>query len=411
MRIYDEAIPYLKETLNIDSLMDDTFNLAYDNQLLGTIYLNKDSLNAAKYHFLEAKRWASHMSETDVANMNVHLANIESRLNNVDSALVLIKELPNKVNPSFKNLALINASDIYLKAGILDSAYKYSYELVHSNEEYNKKNGFSNLLTPPLLSFTPKDSIVTYFSEYYDLLEGYYDKHESELSLIQVANYNYQKHDRERMIAEQKNRTIMAWCYFSIVLGLILLTMVLFYKVRSMQTTIQLKQALAKVSVMQRNLDKSPSDVDQESIIPLTTNNDDLRKKLKIELENLEIEGNKLPVSPIILHSAAYKKLQVEISSKNAIDETSTLWGELMDVILRSSPSFSKKITQLTEGRLKEYELNTIILIKCGVTPIQMTTLFRRSKSCISSRRVAICKKIIGEKIDSKLIDSIIYLL
>lgn len=94
LRLYSQAIPYMKETLKIDSLERDTFNLAYDHQLLGAIYMHQDSLSIADSCFKIALNYAQHLTNKDVNGMQIYRAALKLKQNDTDSAEILIKELP-----------------------------------------------------------------------------------------------------------------------------------------------------------------------------------------------------------------------------------------------------------------------------------------------------------------------------
>lgn len=51
LRLYDQAIPYLMESLRIDSITSDSFNLAYDNELIGAIHLHQGKFQEADNFF------------------------------------------------------------------------------------------------------------------------------------------------------------------------------------------------------------------------------------------------------------------------------------------------------------------------------------------------------------------------
>lgn len=84
---------------------------------------------------------------------------------------------------------------------------------------------------------------------------------------------------------------------------------------------------------------------------------------------------------PGIIESESYRTLQEYIQCGRIIADADPLWDGLY---------------------------TTIILIKCGVTPMQMTGLLGKSKGAISSRRESLCTKILGEKVNQKAIDTII---
>lgn len=159
IRLYQQAIPYLEESIRIDSLTNDTFGLAYDHNLIGAIYMHKNVLDTADIHFNIALKLSQNLTQEGYTLMKVYLAANQYRKENIDSALTLIRGLPEKSSPTDKALSLTYASRIYLQAGILDSAYMYAHELAYSKESMNRKTGFQLLLSPELSEMAPLDSL------------------------------------------------------------------------------------------------------------------------------------------------------------------------------------------------------------------------------------------------------------
>lgn len=159
LRLYDQAIPYLMEALRIDSITSDTFNLAYDNELIGAIHLHQGKFQDADKFFIVASKHASNLSRKDLAHMQMYRAAIKLYQNDIDSAKILINGVASMVRPIHKNIAYIYASDIYLAANMNDSAYYYADKLIHTTDPNNRKNGYRNLFSSELYPLIPSDSI------------------------------------------------------------------------------------------------------------------------------------------------------------------------------------------------------------------------------------------------------------
>lgn len=112
-----------------------------------------------------------------------------------------------------------------------------------------------------------------------------------------------------------------------------------------------------------------------------------------------------------IYNTSAYAKLKRYIETEKEIKEDDVLWSELENVVLESSPNFKRNLKLLLEGKLSFYDLHTALLIKCGMTPEQMSILFNRTKGAISSRRGDMCRRMLDEKLGNKVVDGIICLL
>ena len=75
------------------------------------------------------------------------------------------------------------------------------------------------------------------------------------------------------------------------------------------------------------------------------------------------------------------------------------------------SPDFIVNLRLLTQGRLSDVELQTALLLKCGMHPSDLKVLFSKSNGAIVSRRETLSVKIFDRKIGVTIIDSIIRLL
>jgi tetratricopeptide (TPR) repeat protein len=407
LRLYDEAIPYIKDAIRIDSIENDAFNLAYDHQLIGSIYLHSKKIDNAKAYFRKAFALASNLSPEDRLHMKVYLAACELENNNIDSALLLIRGVPESVSPNYRNLSLAYASDIYLKAGILDTAYNYAFELLHSPDPNNRKCGYSNILSHELIKRTHPDSIVEYIEDYKNLLERYYDEHEVQQALIQNSLYNYQVHERERFNAEKSRNKVIIVCCLSLLCFLILAVVLLIYRIRTKQTIIKLHETIARLdSILQLKSDNSENYV--RNTQPISSDLQLLRTQLRQKIEQIGVANQNDSISSVIINSKSYGTLQKFIDDKKFVTDSNPLWDELYNSIIQSSPNFKNKLRLLIGENIKQHELQTIILIKCGVTPTQMTYLLGKTKGSISSRRESLGIKILGEKFNLKVVDQVI---
>lgn len=405
LRLYGDAIPLIEEALHIDSLENNEFNLTYDHQLMGSIYLHSRNPEKAGTYFSKAAKWAAKVSPEARANMTVYLAACKLEEGNTDSARSLIRTAMDSVSAMYRNLSLAYASDIYLKSNTLDTAYIYAFELAHSKGTNNRKLGYGRLLSDGLLSLSPADSLISYITCYNKILEDEYNTHGSEQTLMQQSLYNYQIHERERIKADEARGRIIIWCLISLSLGLIIAVIFLLYRIRTKRTIIKLHETIARLDAIQ-NMTAHSAHADE--VHSISSDPESLRKQLKQKIALIDTNVLAEPLPYDIVNSTAYRTLQKYIEDKKLITDKNPIWDKLYALILQSCPDFEIKLHMLTGGNVKKHELHTIILIKCGVTPTQMTFLLGKTKGSISSRRESIGLKILGEKTDIKTIDAII---
>lgn len=430
MRLYKQAIPYIKSSIDIGKQNLDTVNVVYDLQLLGGTYLRASNYGEAEHAFKEAMELSRRLPAFHSAKSMMYLAEIKSREGHFDSALSLIREIPDKVKPTVRETALGYAADIYMKAGIFDTAYIYAQELIHSPKPAPREIGYQVLLSPELRGMMTQDSIDQYISDYRSLLEGFYDENEMRLAINQENQFNYLLHQREKEKAEKSKENLK---YLSFILSLViaLLTIgILLLKNRNKTQRFQLHCALENINRLNEQLSASkplPSAAESADVPadPVAANETpesqpmpisgeksvaEMREELKNKLMLIyEQAAHKVEISPIILKSAVYGKLQRHIAESNPPSDK--FWKDLEKTILKSSPNFKSNLNLLTSGSLTTLEYQTALLVKCGISPGKMKSLYGRSHGAISSRRELMCEKALGEKLGTKVIDAIIRLL
>ena len=171
LSLYDEAIKYINSSLEIDRLFQDTTRIISDLQLLGSIYMRAGQYEQADSVLLESIQLNTGQKiPMYVVKSQMYRAANKYYSNEIDSALILIRNIPEHADPLILNSVLGYASTIYLAAEILDTAFIYSRELVSQPSPMHKEIGYQNLLSPELRSFIHPDSIDEYISRYQDIL-------------------------------------------------------------------------------------------------------------------------------------------------------------------------------------------------------------------------------------------------
>lgn len=431
--LYDEAIPYIEESIKICELNKDTVNIVYELQLLGGTYLRAKKYRLAEHYFNNAIEMSSNLPVSFNAKAKMYLADVKYQTGQLDSALVLIRNTPDLVKPIARNSALAAASEIYLENELLDSAYIYAHELLNSSDSTNKRTAYQVMTSPKLKKLIPLDTLYQYISEYRELLENYHDDNKIQLAINQQNFYNYQQYVIKQKEAEAYNSTLLKWIFGISSLCLILGMAVFYYKNKVNKTLVELHLALESIDVLNENISQTninstttegniPESVndapestikdDSEDTSFLTTKSEkELRDKLRNKLLSLYNSNKAAKLSEDVIESEAYKKLQELIKQKQILSYEDPFWDELEYVVIKSSPQFKENLKLLTQSRLTTIDLHTALLIKCHILPSQMAVLLSKSKGAIVSRRESLCVKIFGEQKGTKVIDGIIRLL
>lgn len=405
LRLYNEAIPFIESTIEIDSILKDTVNTVYDLQLLGSALLHAKEYTKAELRFTSALNYGKNLSQEINAKSRMYLAGIKHKTGNTDSALILIRDVPRLINKKSRNTAIAYAANIYYESNMLDSAYLYAYSLIHSDNYNNKQTGYEIILSPELRQRFSTDSILKYTMDYRYIIERIYDENDNLLSVIQQAAYNYEIHVRQRAIAEHRADTLLYWVIASLLVIFFLISAILIRKNRHNKTIIQLQRARQYILQLEsgKKTNVSESNIGNPAL---------MRQQLREDILNIyNSRGSDIPVDVNIIQSDSYQKLQSLIAQNAELKDESSLWSGLEDTLNTCSPNFLSTIQLLADGKLTRTDIRTAILIKFGISPSHMAILINRAKGTVSYRREILSKKLFDETIGLKDIDNIIRLI
>ncbi|MDE6304099.1 MAG: tetratricopeptide repeat protein, partial [Paramuribaculum sp.] len=410
--LYKEAIQYVKEAINIRQEINDKKAEFLDLLFLGDIYLNTEDYLEAQDCFRLAYYKSENLKPELRADARLYLGAAKVWLDEGDSAVIYLRNTPKTVSKNLRNEALIYAACIYYNTGMLDSAYHCVSEIIHNKSNSNKLNAYDYLLTTELRDMIPADSVPIYMADYLDRLKSSFDTNKNQLAINQQALHTYLFHEKLRVKAEKRKKFLTWLLTATILIAFSLAITALILKLRSHRNFIRLQAVLENITRLKQQLDKHRENIIDLQIPEINNSELELREKLKTQL--LDIYNNSpksYELPPEIAQHDAYIKLRELIAEEKSLIDTNPLWDELQDMILSISPDFINNLRLLTGGKLSSSDLNTAILIKCGVKPTQMTKLLNRSKGAIVSRRESLCLRIFNEKLGTKVIDGIIRLL
>ncbi|MDE5960740.1 MAG: tetratricopeptide repeat protein [Duncaniella sp.] len=405
LRLHSDAIPYLEESIEIGKQSGDTFNLTYDYSLLSQVNVKAGNLSAARKYNAEAIRLAKALSEIEQADMSLELASILHHQHKTDSALMVIRGLPDKVDPLCRSYALAIAAEIYEAAAITDTAYIYAKELAMSDSP-NRRTGFKIMFSPRLRGIIPRDTLLFYQPIYNLAIEKHLDTYEASEAIIQNSQYNYQLHVREKEKAEAgRNRLYLLVCIIS-VLATVAIISLLWLRMRNLRKIVHLQMTLDNLRDFRQNQKMESTDS------ALKTQLEIMRKNILHEFNSFEqTDSNSPAVKESIILSDLYSRLENLIAKNKSIPDSDSLWEELAQLVAVDSPDFRTRLNTLTYCKITDSEFRIALLIRCGITPSSMAILLNRTKSTISSRRSTLSYKIFGSENNIKMLNSIILFL
>lgn len=426
LRLYDEAIPYMDKVLETDLVFKDSINEVHDLHLLGTMYMYKKDCKSAEKIFLESLSKSAGISEHLRAKSMMYLAELKECDGDMDAALKYIRGVPEHINPIARNHALAIATHIYANAEIADTAYLYALQLINSNENNNKSAGFQVLLSPGFERYVNNiDTLKNYITQYRDVIEKSFDENSTQMTVAQQALYNYRIHQREREKAEKENSKLWTSVFLISFALMAFVIIFLILKIRNRNNIIRLRRAFdiinqyeSKIAATKQHEERDSDDSESPDINKfmlfdeMGEDETTLRQKLRDKLTSIYNQGpDKYEVSQDIVKSNTYASLMQFVKDGKELKSNDSLWKEIENTVLKVSPRFRKNLELLLGGRLSSYDLQTALLIKCGITPTQMKKLFNREKGTIASRRKSMGERIFDDKSSTKVVDGIIRLL
>jgi hypothetical protein len=409
LHLYDQATQYIKNVIQVDSICNDSINWMYDLQLLGINCMNACKYDDATTYFKEARKKACIIAPDDTVTQDMYLAAVMLYKNDLQSALNLIRNVPQQIDSVSRNDALAYAAHIYMLANYPDTAYIYATELINSNWQYNRTSGYQVLLSPSMINFIPSDSLVPYILNYRSLLDDVIEKNGNQQAIFQNTVYNYRIQERKRQKAEQTQQRLQIGMFCVVCVVLLLMLCIFYLKYRNKAHLLQLHEALYNLSKLRQELNRKNT---ENSIYIGTDNQKALRNRLRQELLSLQQSSkDSSPIQYNIVNHETYQKLKSYVDQEKLITEKNLLWDEIATMVETYSSNFKSRLMLLTNGKLTNDDYHIALLIKCGVTPTQLTKLIGRTKGTISYKRSQLCMKVFDQNLGAKAMDDIIRLL
>ncbi|MDE5795614.1 MAG: hypothetical protein K2H75_00740 [Muribaculaceae bacterium] len=443
LRLYRRAISYIEESLIIDSLLNDSVGIMYDLGQLGGVYRRSQSYDTAELNIRRAYDIAEMLSHENRYTYMAQLGAIKYYKGRPDSALLYLRHAIKHVHTVDTNYVKAFAAKAYLRLDILDTAYAYAKTLIWGKHSHNRAIGYEVIMNASLIKFIPEDSLPIYLASHRDLIEEELENNESREALIQNSMYNYHVHERQRIKSETVKNRLQKIMLLVIILGLGLVCIIFYQKNRNKKNLLQLREALDKLSALRWSLhyesekavdNNSTKNIELTELSPTISGTEpslteikvmemseslsetgqlkQLKEQLRSELMALADESSEVySVPEVILLSAVYSGFQDYLNRDRPVPETSALWEELEERVCTVSEHFRYRMSLLTGGKLKAGDYHTVLLLKCGFTPTQISKLLGRAKSSIGSKRESLSMKLFGEKLNVKTVDKLIRLL
>ena len=393
LRLYNQAIPYLENSIAITREMKDSSNFSRTLQVMGSVYKSLKNYNKSKTYLKESLRNARHLPEEDKNYLKGYLATVYYETDENDSALNLIRGIPDKVKSIYKYYFNLNAARIYLKEGITDSALFFVYKVLESPNANYRMTAYRMLLYPEFRKYVPEDSISSYVSRFVRAGEKYYNSYDAESINIQNAFYNYSQYERKNVELLKSKLKLSYWLTFAILIVLILLFVIIFYRWNLKVKKHRLDEALKTIRRLNEKLDnlqlnKGFIERDKMSLKDVRNSITDEILSLKEKILNEPQKSNKY------IYTEAYQKIQELLQSNKILIENSPLWISIQKTIKESSPEFEETLRRLSGNQLIKDDYRMAFLLRLGFNYSQISKLLGRVKGTMTYRSKRLSSKL-----------------
>lgn len=420
IRLYDDALEYVCQSIEIDKLKNDTHNLVYDYQLAGDINLRKKNYREAERCFMSALKLSEGLDSKMRAKSRMYLAAVKYKEQSMDSALNLIRLAVDSVSNAAKPTALGYAAKIYYANGITDTAFSFSRMLISPRiDGSNRHVAYQILLEKDMRILSASDSIDSYISSYSELLNDFLNDTQRQLAVTQQSVYNYSLHERKRILAENSRKNLQLWLLAMAMTGFALLSIVLFVISRNRNQLIKLRQAIYTIDRLQNDLNRLREPINEEDSVEVTSRQDrptlsisGLREQMQTKIRRLSETVKNTEIRLLITHDLElYEKIKGRTDDNKSLKDEDEIWDEIERLVLSEYPEFRNNLILLSNGKIKKDLYRTALLIKCGISPTHISVLMARSKPAISQRRKKIAELCFDEELELHQLDLLIRLL
>lgn len=409
IRLYDQAVPYLKESIELSTELGNDFNTAFNYQLLGTVYMHQKKFDEADRCFDQALHIADSLSDQDLAFFQGNKAICKYLQNQKDSAVYFIKSVPERVYDADKYYFASYASDIYRSAGLSDSAYFYAKATIENPNPRDRITGYKNLLSDILRDRIPKEDLPVMYNDYLMALESNYNQHDAESIMLQNSLFNYTRHQQENEKLKEKIHRLIFISFIFLILSLASISIIFIYKYRLALKAGKLKDALATIQSLSQQLGLTTADNDPFYKLGSIEN---MQRQLDVEIDRLADAAKSMDSIPNdATDTEGYKGVCRLIENDKILIDTDPLWGVIKRSINDLTPDFEGVLRRLSGHRLNEQDFQTAVLIRLGFSSTQISKVLGRSKGAITYRRKQLCTRVFHNKAQPDQLSNILRLL
>lgn len=429
--IYDKAPEMFREAYHYSVLAKDSIGIVYGLRDIGRSFTTLKQADSAIYYYLKADEQAIQIKDLELRSViNSELSGYYTELGRYEEAHKAMRIAISQKKEERLPLYAITAQ-YYDHTNQLDSATHYYLKLLSTDNYIFKQAAYWGLYKIAR-SRGRTDETLMYLDQYLAYTDSLQSMNQEETIRKINALYNYQlsrKENRKLKLQTFQERKLKVIFGIGFVFSIVLFIAYREYHKRKEQAQKIQRQKLERIKKEQYKLSLAQIEKNQKDIEALELSlreaeamHDQLlqdylnaQKKL-IEKNSEQIEAKQKVQDQAevkLKQSDIYKKfLSVQKEGEEEKEEEKKIrisnsdWQELNKAIDEAYNQFSQRLQELYP--VTDIELKVCLLLKIGLSPLQIAIITIRSKQAISSIRKRLYKKLFNDDGNTDQLDSFI---
>lgn len=429
--IYDKAPEMFREAYHYSVLAKDSIGIVYGLRDIGRSFTTLKQADSAIYYYLKADEQAIQIKDLELRSViNSELSGYYTELGRYEEAHKAMRIAISKKKEERLPLYAITAQ-YYEHTNQLDSATNYYLKLLRAGNYIFKQAAYWGLYKIAR-SRGRTDETLMYLDQYLAYTDSLQSMTQEETIRKINALYNYQlsrKENRKLKLQTFQERKLKVIFGIGFVFSIVLFIAYREYHKRKEQAQKIQRQKLERIKKEQYKLSLAQIEKNQKDIEALelslreaeAMHDQLLQDYLNAQKKLIEKNSEQIEAKQIVQDQAEVKLKQSDIYKKfhsvqkegeeekeeeKKIKINSSDWQELNKAIDEAYNQFSQRLQELYP--VTDIELKVCLLLKIGLSPLQIAIITIRSKQAISSTRKRLYKKLFNDDGNTEQLDSFI---
>lgn len=429
--IYDKAPEMFRKSYHYSVLANDSDGIVYRLRDIGRSFTTLKQADSAIYYYLKADEQAIQIKHPHLRSVvNSELSGYYTELGRYEEAYKAMQIAISQKKEERLPLYAITAQ-YYEHTNQLDSATNYYLKLLPTGNYIFKQAAYWGLYKIAR-SRGRTDETLMYLDQYLAYTDSLQSMTQEETIRKINALYNYQlsrKENRKLKLQTFQERKLKVIFGIGFVFSIVLFIAYREYHKRKEQAQKIQRQKLERIKKEQYKLSLAQIEKNQKDIEALelslreaeAMHDQLLQDYLNAQKKLIEKNSEQIEAKQIVQDQAEVKLKQSDIYRKfhsvqkegeeekeeeKKIKINSSDWQELNKAIDETYTQFSQRLQELYP--VTDIELKVCLLLKIGLSPLQIAIITIRSKQAISSTRKRLYKKLFNDDGNTDQLDSFI---